>query len=428
MTVVAQFIKPINAYKESDNSAIDYTALTSTDKIKDDTITYTFKSVEPATFNDFYFNESYIAEKIAEGYTQVSFVIDTWGNKEASLYENETEVGHVLTNGNDGFDCGIIPLTEDAYYYIRLYHNLPTGDPATSDIDVVVKFYKSVYGCKSSDKSDIAYTSATSTTITANDTITYTFDTVENGTFNDFYFTDSFIAEKMAEGYTNASFVVSTWGNKAATLYENETEKGSVTTNGNDGFDCGVIELTEDAYYRISLYHNLPTGAAEPSDIDVVVQFIKPEAAILSDLDSWGLHYHGYADSVSAGGGAISVHSVQYGSTFRGFTLTTSAIQALYDAGISTLAFTITVPEGCYIDIYNMADPSSCIAETPVFIDGTEYYYASGTTVTLNIENLVGGLNNAEGLKFVVTYGASWTAYNADCNVTFSNITTTAQA
>ena len=382
-----------------------------------------------ASFNRFYFTDSYIAEKIAAGYTQVSFVIDTWGSKAATLYENETEKGSVNTNGNDGFSCGVIPLTENAYYYIRLYHNLTTGDVPSADIEIVVQFIKPsqftgpVYAYEESDNSAIDFTEETSTTITENDTITYTFKSVPNASFNRFYFTDSFIAEKIAEGYTDVEFKVTTWGSKVAYLYENTTQIGSVSTNGNDGFSCGVIPLTENAYYYIRLYHNLPTGAAEPSDIDVVVQFMKPEAVILSDSDSWGYHYHGAATGVSANNGVLSVSATKTQSDFRGFTLKPSAIQALYDLGYGTLSFTITSPSG-YIDIYNMADPSSCIIQTPIAIVGTEYYYASGTTITLNLVNLVSdtALMTGEGLKFVVTSTAGWTAYDQDCTVTFSDI------
>ena len=305
---------------------------------------------------------------------------------------------------------------------------MTTGDVPSADIKIVVQFIKpsqftgSVYAYEESDNSAIDFTEETSTTITENDTITYTFKSVPNASFNRFYFTDSYIAEKIAEGYTDVSFVVSTWGSKEATLYENETEKGSVKTNGNDGFSCGVIPLTENAYYYIRLYHNLPTGAAEPSDIKIVVKFMKPEAVIFS-ADSWGYHFHGAAKGVSANNGVLSVSATKTQSDFRGFTLKPSAIQALYDLGYGTLSFTITSPSG-YIDIYNMADPSSCIIQTPIAIVGTEYYYASGTTITLNLVNLVSdtALMTGEGLKFVVTSTAGWTAYDQDCTVTFSDI------
>ena len=420
---IPQFTDDVYAYTEPYYKVIDFTEETSTTITENDTITYTFKSVPNASFNRFYFTDSYIAEKIAAGYTDVSFVVSTWGNKDAFLYENETQVGHVLTGGNDGFDCGVIPLTENAYYYIRLYHNLTTGDVPSADIEIVVKFMKPVYAYKETGSVSIDFTSVTSTSMIENDTITYTFKSVENGTFNRFYFNKSYIAEKIAAGYTDVSFVVSTWGNKDAFLYENETQVGHVLTGGNDGFDCGVIPLTENAYYYIRLYHNLPTGAAEPSNIDVIVKFMKDEAAILSDSDSWGYHYHGAATGVSANNGIISVSTTKTQSDFRGFTLKPSAIQALYDLGYGTLSFTITSPSG-YIDIYNMADPASCIVETPIYINKTEYYYASGTTITLNLVNLVSdtALMTGEGLKFVVTSTAGWTAYDQDCTVTFSDI------
>ena len=424
ITVVVQFVKDVYAYRESGSVEIGYTAVTGTTATENDTVTYTFEAVENGTFNRFCFNESFFAEKIAAGYTDVRFVIDTWGNKEADLYENENLIGHVLTNGSDAFDCGVVPLTENAYYYIRLYHNLPTGDAKPSDITVIVQFLKPVYAYKESDNSAIGYTAVTGTTLSENDTVTYTFESVENGTFNRFCFNESFFAEKIAEGYTQVSFVIDTWGNKEADLYENENLIGHVLTNGSDAFDCGVIPLTANADYNIRLYHNLPTGDAKPSDITVIVQFIKPESAVLSKADSWGYHYHGIATGVSANNGEVSVSAAKYASQFRGFTLKPSAIRALYDLGYGAVSFTITVPDGCYIDIYNMVDPASCIAETPIYIDGTEYYYASGTTVTLNLSNLVSdtALMNGEGIKFVVTSTAGWTAYDQDCTVTFSDI------
>ena len=422
MTVVAQFIKPINAYKESNNSAIDYTSVTSTTITENDTITYTFKSVSNATFNRFYFTESYIAEKMAEGYTYVSFVIDTWGNKEAWLYENETEKGHVLTNGNDPFDCGIIPLTEDAYYYIRLYHNVG-GAPA--NITVTVKFIKPVYAYKESDNAKIEFT-CTTTEDSSGELMTFTFDDVPNATFNRFYFGENFIAEKMAAGYNKVEFNIYTWGAKVANLYENTTQIGSMSTNGRDPFTCGEIALTENAYYYIQLYHNV--GSA-PADITVTVRFTTPEQQafnILATASSYGNHYHGTFGGVSSSGNSVSVVAGKGGgSDYRGFTLTPAAIQAMYNLGFSAVTFTVNSPTG-YIDLYNMADPANCVIGTRANIVGGDHYFANGT-ITLNLANLVNDATAmaSEGIKFVVTNDASWTVYATNCTVTFSDITFT---
>jgi hypothetical protein len=69
---------------------------------------------------------------MAEGYTSVQFSIMTWGSKSAKLFENTTQIEKVTSNGY--VDFGEITLTENAYYYIRLYYNITDEDK-----DVVIK-------------------------------------------------------------------------------------------------------------------------------------------------------------------------------------------------------------------------------------------------------------------------------------------------
>ena len=136
ITIKATFDKPVCAYKESNNAKIEFTSTTTKDS-SGELMTFTFNSVPNATYNRFYFDENFIAKKMAAGYNKVEFNIYTWGAKVAELYENTTQIGSMSTNGRDPFTCGEIALTENAYYYIRLYHNVGS---APADITVTVRF------------------------------------------------------------------------------------------------------------------------------------------------------------------------------------------------------------------------------------------------------------------------------------------------
>ena len=422
MTVVLQFNKDVMAYKESNGAEIGY-AYTTTDNYLGELMTFTFNSVPNASFNRFYFNESFIAEKMAAGYNKVEFNIYTWGSKVADLYENTTQIGTMNSNGRDPFTCGEIALTENAYYYIRLYHNI--GDES-ADITVTVQFIKPVYAYTESNNAKIEFTSTT-TEDSSGELMTFTFNSVPSATYNRFYFDESFIAEKMAAGYDKVEFIVYTWGSKVAELYENTTQKGTLSTNGRDPFTCGEIALTENAYYYIRLYHNVGSPSA---NIAITVRFTSPAQRafnILATASSYGNHYHGTFGGVSSSGNSVSVVAGKgAGSDHRGFTLTPAAIQAMYDLGFSAVTFTVNSPTG-YIDIYNMTDPENCVIGTRANIVGGDNYFANGT-ITLNLANIVTDTAKAmasEGIKFVVTDGASWIAYTTNCTVTFSNITFT---
>ena len=422
MTVVLQFNKDVMAYKESNGAEIGY-AYTTTENYLGELMTFTFNSVPNASFNRFYFNESFIAEKMAAGYNKVEFNIYTWGSKVADLYENTTQIGTMNSNGRDPFTCGEIALTENAYYYIRLYHNI--GDES-ADITVTVQFIKPVYAYTESNNAKIEFTSTT-TEDSSGELMTFTFNSVPSATYNRFYFDESFIAEKMAAGYDKVEFIVYTWGSKVAELYENTTQKGTLSTNGRDPFTCGEIALTENAYYYIRLYHNVGSPSA---NIAITVRFTSPAQRafnILATASSYGNHYHGTFGGVSSSGNSVSVVAGKgAGSDHRGFTLTPAAIQAMYDLGFSAVTFTVNSPTG-YIDIYNMTDPENCVIGTRANIVGGDNYFANGT-ITLNLANIVTDTAKAmasEGIKFVVTDGASWIAYTTNCTVTFSNITFT---
>ena len=165
-----------------------------------------------------------------------------------------------------------------------------------------------------------------------------------------------------------------------------------------------------------------------PNTTPVMTEEEQAAFNVLAAASSWGDHYHGFASSVSESDGTVSVYTTKNYSEFRGFTLKSSAIQALYDLGFSAVSFRITSPSG-HIDLYNMSDPANCLSGTTEFIDaGTEYYYASGTIVTLNLANLVKDATamGGDGIKFVVTGTAAWTGYDTNCTVTFSDITFTA--
>ncbi|MBQ6922926.1 MAG: hypothetical protein IJQ66_07545, partial [Clostridia bacterium] len=148
---------------------------------------------------------------------------------------------------------------------------------------------------------------------------------------------------------------------------------------------------------------------------------------ILATASSYGNHYHGTFGGVSSSGNSVSVVAGKgAGSDHRGFTLTPAAIQAMYDLGFSAVTFTVNSPTG-YIDLYNMTDPENCVIGTRANIVGGDNYFANGT-ITLNLANIVTDTAKAmasEGIKFVVTDGASWIAYTTNCTVTFSNITFT---
>ena len=156
----------------------------------------------------------------------------------------------------------------------------------------------------------------------------------------------------------------------------------------------------------------------EPSDIDKAYN-------VLANSDSYGNHYNGTKGYVGLNNGTITVQAKKGAEDFRGFTLKPSTIVALYSLGYKRLSFTVTTEGGGYFDIYCDLDD----ADTDYILNnytkrGTDCYFKSGSTVTLDLAALAtdGTFTSGYGLRFVVTTSLGWTAYAADTSVRFSNI------
>ena len=136
----------------------------------------------------------------------------------------------------------------------------------------------------------------------------------------------------------------------------------------------------------------------------------------------------------NANGNGITVSASQAYSSYRGFALSREALEDIYDyCGMGKITFTVTSSTN-YFCVYFQNDVSGLnylSGATPVRIDGTEYYYSSGSEITIDIEALLGSndfLNtnvyNNVGVLFILTNATSWEAISAStaASATFSGV------
>ena len=144
--------------------------------------------------------------------------------------------------------------------------------------------------------------------------------------------------------------------------------------------------------------------------------------AVLADIDGYGnLAGMCWADEVTVDGDDIVIATT--GNARRGFTWTPSMIKAIYDLGFESLSFDIDTPSGYVCMYHDVGDLAALSGAT--YEDDGDNYYASGSTVTINIKVLAESdsfLASALGVYFVLTPDATWTMYTTDCDVTISNV------
>lgn len=212
IAVTAQFIKPVKAFTSSNGVFSNYvdeatvSASIPTTDLYSQVITYTI-NVKDHDYTFLNFNAQFINAKIAQGYTNVALTVGPNSGYKATYLEGTGITTVTKDTGNGGVSYDAIPLTENGSYDLRLYL------AETTDITVTAKFYKSVRAFLRSDETEIAFTSAVSTTTLENDTITYTLANLAKGTDYRIYFYPSLFEEKIAEGYDQVTFTISgNWG------------------------------------------------------------------------------------------------------------------------------------------------------------------------------------------------------------------------
>ena len=162
ITITAKFIKPVkvntsgNGTIGSYGEELTFSASEPVTDINSQVITYTFNLTDHvnAYIN---FNAPLVNEKLAEGYTGVSFDIGPNSGYKHTILSG-TGITSVTKEVNGGVSFDAIPLTANGDYHLRFYL------AATTDITVTARFVKDVRAFVRSTEADIAFTSAVSTT------------------------------------------------------------------------------------------------------------------------------------------------------------------------------------------------------------------------------------------------------------------------
>ena len=139
--------------------------------------------------------------------------------------------------------------------------------------------------------------------------------------------------------------------------------------------------------------------------------------------------YHGYATGVGSDGNSIWATANAGGnSAFAGFGFSKDAINAIIALGFKTMTFTVTTSADAHVDIWGrgMSTADNHISGDIVAIDANEYYFASGTQVTIDLVKIIEKVASLDvypdvAIELCVTDGATWKAASSQV-VTFSNI------
>ena len=143
---------------------------------------------------------------------------------------------------------------------------------------------------------------------------------------------------------------------------------------------------------------------------------------ILANEDSYHAQAHGAPDDMTVEDGVITISVTTSNDTGRGFAIKPATIVALHELGFDSISFTITAPSP-YINIYH--DCGTYTALSGGTLEGGEYSYASGETVTINIKALAeadGWTTSGYGVYFVLTNSLAWDFYTTDGDIVISNV------
>ena len=288
MIISLAFVKDVRAYYVDSSSAtveIEYRSETEYN-FQGETITYTFENVMNRVYAYYYFNSTFVNEKIEEGYTQMTFTVQTGGYKNGGLYiinDGTFTTLSAIGPTNAQFASGAVDLTEDAVYLIKFLHNVndtEEGLESPANIIIKVQFTKSVKAITTVNgadyENDISYTSEVSTTTAENDTITYTFSAVPTGSTNHFCFNVPLINEKIAAGFTKVTFSFNAANgvvNRAIITYSSaSTPSGTYdVANGSSTFTFTTRDLEGVYFYRIQL--NMWDTSSANRDIVITAVF-----------------------------------------------------------------------------------------------------------------------------------------------------------
>ena len=265
MIVKLTFVKDVSANTSGNGSVLDYgeeltfSASEPVTDLNSQVITYTI-NVPHHTYVFLNFNALFVNEKLAEGYTGVSFDIGPNSGYKATRLEGTgiTTVEHNIGNGGVSYD--VIPLTANGDYHLRFYL------AATTDITVTARFVKDVRAIVRSTNADIAFTSEVSTTTVENDTITYTLADLAQSTDYRIYFYPAFINAKIAEGYDKVTITVDgAWGWKDCYL------DGVTRSYANGAVTYSDVALTENTARNVQINQSI----SESETITVTLVFGK---------------------------------------------------------------------------------------------------------------------------------------------------------
>ena len=152
---------------------------------------------------------------------------------------------------------------------------------------------------------------------------------------------------------------------------------------------------------------------------------------LLNSQNAYDSHYHGTLNSVTVNENSVTlaVSKGAYSNSVTGFMIKRSVISNLYRIGIDKLSFKVEA-SASYIGLYftNSYKLTYASGYQSVVEGNTDctYYYASGSTVTIDIVALIGSKNFAngsgdDGIKMLVMQSASWDPVPSMATVTLSN-------
>ena len=176
---------------------------------------------------------------------------------------------------------------------------------------------------------------------------------------------------------------------------------------------------------NVADYVACPTGSYITFSDIVFEKFEEPELegpyAILADMSSYAAFYPGRPTGVEATADSITVSCAANGSTMTGFMLTKAAIDELVALGYVSMQFTVT-SDAPYVGFFSADNSFVMNGEDAGMVGSNDAYYASGSTVKIDLVALAGMVTDADALGIITTNVADYVACPTGSYITFSDI------
>ena len=388
----------------------------------------------------------------------------------------DVEQGRVITVNGNSITIGTTTVTatpaENSTYCTFEFEDWETATEVMDDMTVTANFtatYSSDFNPAANDKAFRLFSSASSwhahahgapngITVTGADSIKFG-ATTSTDTGRGFALKPAAVVELYESGVESVSFRITAPSPYVVVYHDTGSNMNALSENGqlDSSQDCRYYASGETVTVNLKmlatadgwmtsgygLYFIMTDGViwdfyAHDGEItfsEITFTFVEGYEYELSDIDkaynvlanadSYGNHYNGTKGYVEFGNGTVTVQAKKGVEDLRGFAVKPSAIVALYALGFKRLSFTVTTEAcGCFGIYCDIDDATTDYILDNYTKSGTDCFFTSGDTVTLNLTALatdrsfIGGY----GLKFIVTTSLGRTAYASNTTVKFSNI------